>query len=437
MDTLANIFKNLYLTLQLCFIFLYEYIIYYFKSDSITFIDRLTKRLARINILYVKIFQACALNNSLIDEEINNKLLEFTDRAPWTIEDIDYKTLSLIEKEYDLDFENNYIPINSGMISLVFKAFNKYTGEKMIVKMKRKNIETKLNESVNHLIFLIRLFSHMKIIKKYQLNQVIIKNIETIKHQINFVEEVTNMMIIKKNCINLKYVKIPTADLNITEKYPNIIIMDYIEGASINKIDKNDYEDFAKQVLKFGFVTTLLHGFTHGDLHSGNILFIKDELDPKYKYKIGVLDFGIMYNVDIKQKEMLFDVLTDLFNIEPDIAAERILLCGFFEPIDVIKNMPRDHYDGIVKLISGIIDDIVVSSRKANQLQIYKFIHDLKTYLTKNNISDLGIRLSDSFVRTQLVLAMAHGVTLTLCKDNYMELADKVLNDLFHTNMMI
>lgn len=437
MDTIGNILKNVYLTLHLCLLFLYEYILYYFYSDYITFIERLTKRLVSINILYVKIFQAFALNNSLIDEEINNKLLEFTDKAPWSNEDIDYKTLLLIEHEHELDFENNYIPINSGMISLVFKVSRKYTGEKIIVKMKRKNIESKLNESMEHLIFLIQLFSYIPIIKKYQLNQVIIKNIETVKHQVDFVQEVNNMLVIKKNCMNLKYVKIPNADLKVTEKYPNIILMDYIEGLPINRIDKNDYEEFAKQVLKFGFVTTLLHGFTHGDLHSGNILFIKDEFDKKYNYKIGILDFGIMYNVEVKQKEMLFDILTDLFNIEPDIIAERILLCGFVEPIDVIKNMPREHYQGIVKIISKIVEDVIISSRNVNQLQIYKFIHDLKTYLTKNDILDLGIRLSDSFVRTQLVLAMAHGVTLTLCKNNYMELADKVLNELFHTNIMM
>jgi hypothetical protein len=37
----------------------------------------------------------------------------------------------------------------------------------------------------------------------------------------------------------------------------------------------------------------------------------------------------------------------------------------------------------------------------------------------------------------QLVLAMSHGVTLTLCKDNILGLTNEVLNELFHTNMLI
>ena len=60
-----------------------------------------------------------------------------------------------------------------------------------------------------------------------------------------------------------------------------------------------------------------------------------------------------------------------------------------------------------------------------------------KTYMNNPEIAGLGLKPSDSFVKTQLVLAMAHGVTLTLCKDDYMSLADKVINELFPTSMII
>ena len=81
--------------------------------------------------------------------------------------------------------------------------------------------------------------------------------------------------------------------------------MEYINGMPINQILEEDYEAFAKQVLKFGLVTTLIHGVSHGDLHSGNVLFIKDENDKKYKYKVGVLDFGIIYEADPEFKQSL------------------------------------------------------------------------------------------------------------------------------------
>jgi hypothetical protein len=62
---------------------------------------------------------------------------------------------------------------------------------------------------------------------------------------------------------------------------------------------------------------------------------------------------------------------------------------------------------------------------------------NLKDYLCNSKLSNIGIRPSESFVKTQLVLAMTHGVTLTLCKDDFITVADKVLNELFNTKLII
>ena len=258
------------------FIFGKECVIYLRYRDFTLFVERLAFGLASINILCVKIFQAVALNNSLIDEKTNNKLLQFTDNAPWCVSDIDSQDLIQISEKYNLQLkDDNIVPINSGMISLVFKAFKKENLQPVIIKMKRKNIQQKLDNAIDNLLFVIYLLSFFPFFNKYQLAEVINKNIEIIRHQTNFLEEVDNMTQIKNNCKNLKYVKIPSADRRVTEEYPNFILMDYIEGIKINQIKKEDYEGFAKQVMKFGFVTTIVHGVTHGDLHGGNILHAK------------------------------------------------------------------------------------------------------------------------------------------------------------------
>ena len=50
--------------------------------------------------------------------------------------------------------------------------------------------------------------------------------------------------------------------------------------------------NYSKMILKISIIA-FMGGIVHGDLHSGNILFIKDYNDSKYSYKIGVIDFGI------------------------------------------------------------------------------------------------------------------------------------------------
>ena len=274
-------------------------------------------------------------------------------------------------------------------------------------------------------------------IHKYQLADVVSKNVEIIRHQTNFLEEIDNMNRVRENCKNLKYVKIPTAVKEVTEAYPDIILMEFIEGIKINQIEEKDYDGFAKLVVKFGLVTTIVHGVTHGDLHSGNVLFIKDEKDVKYPYKLGVIDFGIIYDVNSQYKELMFDIFTNLMDRPARESAVKFLNSGIIEPQHILRQIPQSDYDNIVDFAEEIIKETIHSSKMANQIQIYKFLSKLKEYLSKREMMDLGIRLSDDFVKSQLVLAMAHGITLTLCKGDFITLMDKCLNELFHTQMLL
>ena len=431
--------KGILFLLNVLFIFGTEFFIYTIFRDYSLFIERLALRFASVNILCVKIFQAFALNNSLIDDKINNKLVQFTDNAPWKHDDIDLHNLIKITDKYNLRLTNGYeVPINSGMISLVFKAhylddLNKH----VIIKMKRKNIEQTLNDAIDNLLFTMYLLSFIPIINKYQLRELINKNIEIIREQTDFLKEVDNMNKIKNNCKNLKYISIPSAKREVTEQYPNCILMDFIEGIKINQIKKEDYEGFAKQVIKFGFVTAMVHGITHGDLHGGNIIFIKDKDDKEYPYKIGIIDFGIIYELDKKYKSTIFDIIIQIFDTSPKESAIMLLNCGILDPPGIIQQIPKEDYENIIEITTEIINETINTSKQVNQIQIYKFISTLKEYLSNSRISNLGIMPSENFVKTQLVLAMSHGVTLTLCNNDFIFLADKVINELFHINMII
>ena len=433
-----NEYKQILFLIEAFSIICAEAFMYFIFKDYSSFIERLTKKLSSINILYVKVFQAIALNNSLIDDKTNNQLLKFTDNAPWSVDDIRFEDLIEIEDKYNLQFENGfYTPMNTGMISLVFKAYDKTNNKTVIIKTKRQNIEQKLDDAIDNLMFFMYILSFIPLVKKYQITEVINKNIGFVRQQTNFSEEVDNMIRMKNNCKNLKYVKIPEVYKEVTDKYPNVIMMEYIHGITIDKILKEDYECFAKQVMKFGFVTSVVHGVTHGDLHAGNILFIKDDTEEKYTHKIGVLDFGIVYDIENNYKTMLFESITEMFTSSSRVTAEKFINSGIIEPFDVLKNLPINHYNNIVNFTAEIIEETVKNSKKANQLQLYKFLYKFKSYLSNNEISELGLRPSDNFVKSQLVMAMSHGVTLTLCNDDYFTVADTVLNELFHINMIL
>jgi len=434
---MRNVLREVWSLSSIFWIFCSESILYFFFRDWSSYIERLTTNMAEVNILYVKIFQAIASNNNLIDEKTNKELLRFTDNAPWSYDDIRLYDLIELENEYNLYFKGYKTPINSGMISIVFKAYKKSDKTPVIIKMKRKNIELKLNNAIENLKTLLYFLSYIPVIHKYQIADIINKNIEIIRDQTDFQKEVENIIKVKKNCENLKYVKIPEVYTEITKNYPNFIVMEYIEGLKINELEEQDYFEFSKQVLKFGLVSTIVHGVAHGDLHSGNILFIKDDSDEKYPHKIGVIDFGIIFEIDTIYKETLFELLTQLFEKPPRETIIHLLNSVIIENPEIIKQIPEAVYESIINIGMELFTDAIKNAKNANQIQIYKFLDTIKQYISKKELYNLGIRPSDNFVKTQLVLAMAHGVTLTLCKDNLMMTIDNVLNELFHTKIML
>jgi predicted unusual protein kinase regulating ubiquinone biosynthesis (AarF/ABC1/UbiB family) len=429
--------KNIFFLFHASWIILSELLLYGIFKNNMSFIERITSKLAAINILYVKIFQAFALNNKLIDTKLNNYLLKYTDNAPWTKNDIDFETIQNLEENCNIFFENSCLePINSGMISLVFKAKNKNTNDTIIVKLKRKNIIKTLDEAIEKLLFFVYILSFIPIFENYKIPDLIYKNINIIKQQTDFKQEVKNIVKIRNNCKNLKYIVVPEPEISVTNNYPNVILMEYINGITMSNVRKEDLEGFAKQVLKFGFVSTFIHGISHGDLHSGNILFIKDEDHQTHKYKIGLLDFGIIYELNQEFKTNFLAVLVDVFTTPSREIATKLFHSGLIQPVDIIENLPKKHYDYIIDMLSNMINESMNVSKSVNHIQIYDFIYNLNNYINSNDMVKLGIKPSDDFLKIQLALTMAHGVTNKLCTNDYLSLANKVINELFHTDII-
>lgn len=433
--SLVKCLKNILFILHIIWIFFSEISMYFILFNSYDECVRsIITRLAKQNILYVKIFQALALNNNLIDDQ--NSLLRFADNAPWAEKDIDYVTLIQIEKDYHISIENNYKPINSGMISLVFKGINHKTNENIVIKMKRHNIEGLLNDGIEKILFCLYLLSFIPIINNYKVSEVIHNNIDLIRHQTNFALEIQNMQKMKHNCRRLKYIIIPQSFPEITEKYPNVIVMEYIEGKTIHNVSSGENEIFAKLVFKFVMVTLFMNGVCHGDLHVGNILFINDSSDPKYKHKICILDFGIIYKID-KIRNALFYIFSNMCILPPHEIATNTLLCGIIEPVDSITKLPKQHYDNLINIVTEFINETVHVSGKLTQVNIFKVFFELNSYLVENNliVDNFNLYASDDLIRLQVIFAMLHGVVLKLCKNKYIDLANQVMIELFQIDV--
>jgi len=444
---IVKLLRNTVFLIQTSWICFTEFSLYFFTKNYDLFIKRFTKRLASINILYVKVFQSLALNNSIINDKINNELLKFADNAPFTKYDIDYDTLLQLSVDYDIVFKNGFDnPINSGMISLVYLARYNNDTNSIIIKIKRKNIDQKLEEGIDNLLFFINLLKFVPFFTNYKISENIQNNIDVIKQQTNFSNEIKNIKRMQHNCKNINYVKIPCLYENINDNFPNVIAMGYINGKRFNEIDKEDYIEFAKQVIKFGIVTSLIHGFSHGDFHVGNILFIKEESENENpKYKLGIIDFGIMTEIQEPFKSNLLNCLTSVFQESSIVFLNKFLNSGIFEPCIIKDLLPEKIYDNLINLNIQLLEDFLYS-KNLKQIHLFEFFKILFAFINNNtstsgnnsyNLLKYGIVPSSNFIQLQLSLAMANGVTFALCQDKTMQLTNDVVNDLFHTKLFM
>lgn len=426
-------FENCKFIFTLMAIFIGEYLMHLLSfTDYFTFIHNVAIRLSRMNILFVKLFQAVALNNNIIDELANKVLIEFTDSVPYTEDDIDKPLLKNIQDKYNLEFDVE-TPINSGMISLVYKA-KTADNSFSIVKIKRKFIDEKLSQAIDQVKFVNYVFSQMPFYKKLNIQTIVEKTLLSMMQQLNFFDEVKNTIEMNKNCVHLDYVKIPKVNEHATYLYPNAIIMEFIEGNHISNIDEADYEVYAKQVLKYGFVTAFMSGLTHGDMHPGNILFIKDENSV---CKIAPIDFGLVVRLENERlKETMVDIASELFTSSSYECAEK-MISVFLNPPDLKRRVHIYFYSDLVCVVSDILKETIHSKKSSDQVRIYEFFQRFNELIKNKEFTTCNVEVNEDFIKLQSAISMANGISVTLCKNNYIRVVNEVLDEIFHVNLFM
>jgi predicted unusual protein kinase regulating ubiquinone biosynthesis (AarF/ABC1/UbiB family) len=427
---LWSFLSNIYFIFEILWIVSVTYLDFLYDKNYPLFIQNITRRLASKNILYVKFFQAISLNNNLIDGAMNQELIKYTDSVPYCSDDVDWEIITNLKAVYGIDFLSNTTPINAGMISLVYKMNDGIENQEVVVKIKRVGIEDKLNDAIDKMKFMIYLLSFIPQLNHFNLLDSFNKNILILKNQLDFEQEVQNTMRMKDDCKNLKYIKIPKVYESVTKLFPNVIVMEYISGVHISKLEESDYEPFAKLVVKYGVVSSFMNGFGHGDLHAGNILFIKNGDN----YKLGLIDFGIVLKIHEDVRDKFMGIFYDFFNKPPLEISNDFLSC-FVEPKKVFQKLPKEHKETLVQMTEKIIENVIHGSKTANQSKLFEFIIHFNDYLSHNDLKKHGLYFNDDFIKMQMGLAMAQGVCLCLCKNNYIEIANQVSNEMFHNDI--
>jgi len=361
--------------------------LYNIPTNRLELIKTLAQRLEYENIVYVKLFQALCLNKDLLYSNEQDFLIKYTDNVPYSINDINTELIHKLEHEYCITL-NNVIPINSGIIGLIFDARD-CSNNKVIVKMLKQNILEKFTNVFDELLYVSYICKYIPYIKYLKITKLLLDNREILLNQMNFIKEVESLELFTKKYKNHKEYRFPKVYKTITEKYPELMVMENINGLRLKDIETMDpsiKEEFAYLLNKFNILGILYHSVIHCDLHCGNVFFyINDTNDVSSennetipKYMLGLIDFGLC-TFPNKESQYAYYIFFNNMFYNNDYSSIEYLINHFIEEKELFNS-----YSQAVKqvLYNEIITYLKLYANKtiSNQALVNKFGEILYKY---------------------------------------------------------
>jgi predicted unusual protein kinase regulating ubiquinone biosynthesis (AarF/ABC1/UbiB family) len=325
----------------------------------------------------------------------------------------------------------SFKPYKSGTISLVFKGT--LDDKPIVIKMVKKDIQKKLVESIDFFKLLGRISKYIPYLNKFNIYSLINDNSKELLLQTNFVKEVENIELFNNKFKNDSSVIIPKVYNTYTLENNNLIVMDYIEGSSVYSILHEDKESYIRILYLFIFECLFNNDVFHGDLHPGNILFIKDNENEnnKNKYKIGIIDYGIIStispemkpNICIFFKKLAQKKYRELF---------KLIIDNLVEPIksnDELTTISKDLIvDDLVK--TQIECDILKSSVKAND------VYHINRILEKYNLI-LSLEFSKLFLCVSSMYSLLFIIQHQIEEGLFVDVFDEYCNNNMFTYLYL
>lgn len=419
MYMISDIYNTSVFLTTSCGIIGYEGCYYAYHKNYPKFIRNVVNKVKNMNIIYVKMFQLISSSLDLIDKSIQIELIKFTDNVDYSCQDINYPLINNLKNE-GVIFEHDS-PINAGTIALVYKAT--YNGRDVAIKIKRNNIHRIIEDGMYNILWLVYILSYIPIVANLNIYKVFLCNKDGLLKQLSFEDEVTNMQKIKANNILNKQVIIPVSYNIPNIDHTNCIIMEYINGIKVQDVEEHDKSKYYTIFMKFCIKCLIFDGFSHGDLHSGNVLFLKDTMDGEDVLKLGILDFGIVNENTIDERDSFHEYFDGLLRKDPD-KLTHISISKLTEPIDVYHRLDEHDKQTIYDKMYNINKPMCQDNQFISHNEIIEINKILRSY---------NLNISKTFMKLQVALWLIQSIGLELMNGdkskvfvNMMDILDKM-----------
>jgi predicted unusual protein kinase regulating ubiquinone biosynthesis (AarF/ABC1/UbiB family) len=291
----------------------------------------LVRKLLELGPTFIKIGQALSTRADLIPIEYVREFAQLQDRVPPFSS---VKAIAVIEQELGkpiltLFNEFEVEPIAAASLGQVHRA-TLHTGEEVVVKVQRPDLEKLFNLDFEILHRLVRLINRFyKNLRKYNLEAIYQEFFELLFQEIDYINEGKNADRFRENFQKYRQVKAPLVYWQYTTR--KILTLEYLPGIKIDdrqSLEANRINPDA--VIKLGitcYLKQLLEdGFFQSDPHPGNMAVSGNG-------EIIFYDFGSMAEVKAMAQDQMVKTFFAVLRQDTDEVVETLMYMGLIEPV--------------------------------------------------------------------------------------------------------
>jgi ubiquinone biosynthesis protein len=273
---------------------------------------RIRKTLEDLGPIYVKFGQTLSTRKDLLPEDIAEELVKLQDKVPPFGFEL---AKQIIEQQLGQTLEQAFaefdpVPLASASVAQVHTA-TLHSGEKVIVKVLRPDIEGKIHSDVGLLYELARIAeSFSSDARRLRAMEVVAEFEKTILDELDLVREAANASAIRAKFKDSEMLYIPEVHWPMTHR--KVMVMERIYGIPVGDIDalragNADFKKLAERGVEIFFTQVFRDNFFHADMHPGNIFV---QLPDKYL----AVDFGIVGSLSDSDQRYLAENFLAFFN---------------------------------------------------------------------------------------------------------------------------